>query len=221
MSRARKGRIRYFAGLDLGQLADYSALAIMERVYKYEDHLDIETQVEHRLVHLMRFELGTPYPEIVDWLGEFFSREPLAGRTRLAVDATGIGLAVFQDLKKARLPVREIKPVLITAGQQANKEGGIWRVPKRDLIHPLRVRFEEKSIKIPRGLTYLEALTEELSSYEMKVNQRTGHDSYANDPRETPHDDLVLATALAYWSMSNKFGRTRVQVVPYSHISGY
>jgi hypothetical protein len=220
MSRARKGRIRYFAGLDIGQLSDFTALAIMERVYKYEDHLDIETQVEHRLVHLMRFELGTPYPEIVDWLGEFFSREPLAGRTRLAVDATGIGLAVFQDLKKARLPVREIKPVLITAGQQANKEGGIWRVPKRDLIHPLRVRFEEKSIKIPRGLTYLEALTEELSGYEMKVNQRTGYDSYSNDPRETPHDDLVLATALAYWSMSNKFGRTRVQVVPYSHISG-
>lgn len=212
MSRARKGRIRYFAGLDLGQLADYSALAIMERVYVNEERLDLETQVEHRLVHLMRFELGTPYPEIVDWLGEFFSREPLAGRTRLAVDATGIGLAVFQDLKKARLPVREIKPVLITAGQQANKEGGIWRVPKRDLIHPLRVRFEEKSIKIPRGLTYLEALTEELSGYEMKVNQRTGHDSYSNDPRETPHDDLVLSVALAYWAMSHRFGRPLVAI---------
>jgi hypothetical protein len=212
-TRSGKGRIRYFAGLDIGQLSDYTALAIMERVYKYEDHLDIETQLEHRLVHLMRFELGTPYPEVVDRLGEFFAREPLAGRTRLAVDATGVGLAVFQDLKKARLPVREIMPVLITAGQQVNREGGIWRVPKRDLVHPLRVRFEEKSIKIPRGLTYLEALAEELAGYEMKVNQGTGHDSYSNDPRETPHDDLVLATALAYWSMSQRFGRTRLGLV--------
>jgi hypothetical protein len=212
-SGSRKGRIRYFAGLDIGQLSDYTALAIMERVYKYEDHLDIETQLEHRLVHLMRFELGTPYPEVVDRLGEFFGREPLAGRTRLAVDATSVGLAVFQDLKKARLPVREIMPVLITAGQQVNKEGGIWRVPKRDLVHPLRVRFEEKSIKIPRGLTYLEALSEELASYEMRVSQKTGHDSYSNDPRETPHDDLVLATALAYWSMSQRFGRTRLGLV--------
>jgi hypothetical protein len=212
-SGSRKGRIRYFAGLDIGQLSDYTALAIMERVYKYEDHLDIETQLEHRLVHLMRFELGTPYPEVVDRLKQFFSREPLAGRTRLAVDATGVGLAVFQDLKKARLPVREIMPILITAGQQVNKEGRIWRVPKRDLVHPLRVRFEEKSIKIPRGLTYLEALAEELAGYEMKVNQRTGHDSYSNDPRETPHDDLVLATALAYWSMSQRFGRTRLGLV--------
>jgi hypothetical protein len=212
-SAARKGRISYFAGLDIGQLSDYTALAIMERVYAGEEHLDVETQVEHRLVHLMRFELGTPYPEVVDRLGEFFSREPLAGKTRLAVDATGVGLAVFQDLKRARLPVREIMPVLITAGSQVNKEGGIWRVPKRDLVHPLRVRFEEKSVKIPRGLTYLEALSEELSGYEMKVNQKTGHDSYSNDPRETPHDDLVLATALAYWSMSQKFGRRALQLV--------
>ena len=212
-TRASKGRIRYFAGLDIGQLSDYTALAIMERVYVNEDALDIETQVEHRLVHLDRFELGTPYPEVVGQLGAFFAREPLAGKTRLAVDATGVGLAVFQDLKKARLPVREILPVLITAGSQVNKEGGIWRVPKRDLVHPLRVRFEEKSIKIPRGLVHLEALTEELAGYEMKVNQKTGHDSYANDPRETPHDDLVLATALAYWSMSQRFGRRTLGLV--------
>jgi hypothetical protein len=208
-----KGRIRFFAGLDIGQLSDFTALAIMERVYVNEEHLDIETRVEHRLVHLDRFELGTPYPEVVDRLAEFFAREPLMGKTRLAVDATGVGLAVFQDLKRARLLVREIMPVLITAGQQVNKEGGIWRVPKRDLVHPLRVRFEEKSIKIPRGLTYLEALAEELAGYEMKVNLRTGHDSYSNDPRETPHDDLVLTTALAYWSMSHRFGRTRLQLV--------
>ena len=108
-----KGRIRYFAGLDIGQLSDYTALAVMERVHVNEAHLDIETTIEHRLVHLMRFELGTPYPEVVDRLGAFFARDPLAGRTRLAVDATGVGLAVFQDLKKARLPVREILPVLL------------------------------------------------------------------------------------------------------------
>jgi hypothetical protein len=212
-ARYGKGRIRFYAGLDIGQLSDYTALAIMERVYINEDDLDIETQVEHRLVYLERLELGTPYPEVVDRLAEFFAREPLVGKTRLAVDATGVGLAVFQDLKRAWLPVREIMPVLITAGQQVNKEGGIWRVPKRDLVHPLRVRFEEKSIKIPRGLEYLEALAEELGGYEMRVNQRTGHDSYSNDPRETPHDDLVLATALAYWSMSQRFGRTRLQLV--------
>ena len=27
----------------------------------------------------------------------------------------------------------------------------------------------------------------------------SGHDSYANDWRENPHDDLVLAVALAVW----------------------
>jgi hypothetical protein len=211
--RLPKGRLSYFAGLDIGQLSDYTALAIMERVYKYEEQLDINTQLEHRLIHLERFELGTPYPEVVEKLRAFFARKPLTGRTRLAVDATGVGLAVFQDLKKARLPVREILPVLITAGDKVNHEGGIYRVPKRDLIHPLRVRFEAKSIKIPASLPHLEVLTEELAGYEMKVNQRTGHDSYANDPRETPHDDLVLATALAYWSMGHKFGQRALRLI--------
>jgi hypothetical protein len=211
--RLPKGRLSYFAGLDIGQLSDYTALAIMERVYKHEERLDVDTQVEHRLVHLDRFELGTPYPSVVEKLGEFFARPPLVGRTRLAVDATGVGLAVFQDLKKARLPVREVLPILITAGDKVNREGGIYRVPKRDLIHPLRVRFEEKSIKIPRGLSHLEVLTEELAGYEMKVSQKTGHDAYSNDPRETPHDDLVLATALAHWSMSNKFGQRALRLI--------
>jgi hypothetical protein len=211
--RLPKGRLSYFAGLDIGQLSDHTALAIMERVYKYEERLDVDIQVEHRLVHLDRFELGTPYPEVVEKLKVFFARPPLIGRTRLAVDATGVGLAVFQDLKKARLPVREILPVLITAGDGVNREGGIYKVPKRNLIHPLRVRFEEKSIKIPAGLAHLEVLTEELAGYEMKVNQKTGHDSYSNDPRETPHDDLVLATALAYWSMSNRFGQRTLRLI--------
>jgi hypothetical protein len=211
--RLPKGRLSYFAGLDIGQLSDHTALAVMERVYKYEEHLDIATQVEHRLVHLDRFELGTPYPEVVEKLTAFFARKPLVSRTRLAVDATGVGFAVLQDLKKARLPVREILPVLITAGDKINREGGIWRVPKRDLIHPLRVRFEEKSIKIPADLAHLEVLTEELAGYEMKVNRKTGHDSYSNDPRETPHDDLVLATALAYWSMSNRFGQRTLRLI--------
>jgi hypothetical protein len=211
--RLPKGRLSYFAGLDIWQLSDYTALAIMGRVYKHEEHLDVDTQIEHRLVHLDRFELGTPYPEVVKKLGEFLARPPLEGRTRLAVDATGVGLAVFQDLKKARLPVREILPVLITAGDMVNRERGIYRVPKRDLIHPLRVRFEEKSLKIPHGLSHLEVLTEELAGYEMKVNQRTGHDSYSNDPRETPHDDLALATALAYWSMSQRFGSRTLRLI--------
>ena len=74
-----KGRLSYFAGLDIGQLSDYTALAIMERVYKHEEHLDVDTQIEHRLVHLDRFELGTPYPEVVEKLGDFFARHSPAG----------------------------------------------------------------------------------------------------------------------------------------------
>jgi hypothetical protein len=53
---------------------------------------------------------------------------------------------------------------------------------------PSRFATEEKSIKLLAGLSHLEVLTKELAGYEMKVNQKTGHDAYSNDPRETPHD---------------------------------
>ncbi len=57
----------------------------------------------------------------------------------------------------------------------------------------------------PRGLAHLEALTQELKGYEMKVTQARNI-TYSNNPREggPEHDDLVLACALALWLMRQK-----------------
>ena len=59
----------------------------------------------------------------------------------------------------------------------------------------------------------METFAEELASYDIRVSQKTDHDSYSNDPRETFHDDPVLATSLAYWSMSQRFGRRTLRLV--------
>ena len=42
------------------------------------------------------------------------------------------------------------------------------------------------------------ALKEELLNFRRKINLKTAHDSYEHW-RESDHDDLVLATALACW----------------------
>ena len=56
----------FYAGLDLGQVQDYSALAIVA-VEPPQRPLPGEqpTEPAHLVRHLERFKLGTRYPEIV------------------------------------------------------------------------------------------------------------------------------------------------------------
>src|SRR5829696_8217304 len=101
----------FYVGLDLGQSADYTALAVVENVGRRSP--DHEVMSLH-LRHLERYPLRTPYPEIADKVAalmrspelspteydpsrlRYFSKPP-----ELAVDHTGVGVAVT-DLLKAR-----------------------------------------------------------------------------------------------------------------------
>ncbi len=79
------------------------------------------------------------------------------------------------------------------------------RGAKTALITPLQVAFQRREIKIPGGLAYLEEIKKELAGYEMKVSE-SRNITYSNNPREggPEHDDLILASALALWSMRAK-----------------
>jgi hypothetical protein len=45
-------------------------------------------------------------------------------------------------------------PVTITGGDRESREGGYWRVPKRDLIVVLQVLLQGGELKIASGLRY-------------------------------------------------------------------
>src|SRR6516165_8274098 len=100
----------YFIGLDLGQAQDYSALTVIERVERYPAGVvpDPETtpRIAHYAVrHLKRWPLGTSYPEIVRDVVALCERPPLPG-SLLAVDATGVGRAVVNLLRRPDLKAR-------------------------------------------------------------------------------------------------------------------
>jgi hypothetical protein len=59
-------------------------------------------------------------------------------------------------------------------------------------------------------------LKQELSTFKRKVSLKTGHDSYEHW-RESDHDDLVLAAALACWGTRKPKGAS---VVSYSYERG-
>lgn len=183
---------KYFIGLDLGQAADFSALAILEK----QGHE--QTAVFH-CRHLQRWPLRTSYPSIVADTARIVSSNELkdARKPVLAIDATGVGAPVVDLFKKERMSA-QLEPVQITGGDSVTREFGLTRVPKRDLVSAAQVALQTGRLKIAAELPEAATLTRELENFQVKINLETAHDSYGAW-REGTHDDLVLAVALALW----------------------
>src|SRR4051794_9704485 len=95
LARRQVPRLRYRAGLDLGQAADFSALAIVEHIPIGGSYAEPtgDDQVFH-VRHLHRYDLGTRYPAIVDDVSMLLAGAPLKDAAELAIDATGVGRGV-------------------------------------------------------------------------------------------------------------------------------
>ena len=211
----------FYVGLDIGQSADYTALAVVQTVRETNEQGSIESFLHLR--HLERYALRTLYPDIAESVASLMRDERLTEPVRLVprtslhapelvVDNTGVGPAVTDLLKKKGL---RFKAVTITGGDEVHAVGGgKYRVPKRDLVSALEVPFHTGRLKVAEDLPLWGALKEELLNFRRKVDLRTAHDSYEHW-RETDHDDLVLATALACWWIAYKSrrGSTALRVI--------
>jgi hypothetical protein len=224
----------YYVGVDLGQKADYTAVAVIEEPVWIESwttergrcawQLGIEESgwvspekfhpselgqvlasnyyegkpagAPLSLRHLERFELGTPYPQIVERVTAILRTEPLRRRRcALVVDATGVGAGVVDMFVHAGLsPI----PVTIHGGDTVHYQRPGYRVPKRDLVGAVQVLLQSERLKVVRSLPEAATLRSELQNFRVRIDPRTAHDSYSHW-REAEHDDLVLATALAAW----------------------
>jgi len=180
---------KFYFGLDLGQSQDYTALAIVEQPAFDKCHLR----------HLKRYPLGTPYPDIVSNIVLTLGRPEVGEGPVLVVDATGVGQPVVDMFHQRGLYPYAIK---IHGGENVSTDGLEYRIPKRDLAINLQVFFQEGKLKIADGLTDGPTLVRELLDFKVKINTKTGHDSY-EAWREGVHDDLVLAVAMACWVAKN------------------
>lgn len=204
----------YTIGLDLGQQRDYSALVIAERVHVIEGRSSEDcferdagrhVMNSYHLRHIQRFELGTPYTSVVDAVGELLRSPELLGHAVLLFDRTGVGGAVAdlftQAYMRGHLGAEWPLGVTLTAG--FSKRGGIvghgaGAVHKHDVVQRLYMLLEAGRIKIPLGLPLAEQLTKEIRAFRFKQNAQTGNLSFEAE-RESDHDDLVIALALAVW----------------------
>lgn len=199
---------RYVTGLDLGQTREFTAIAVLEKTWRWES--GNVRQSHYALRHLDRLPPGTAYTAIRDQLAERFNQKPLAG-THLAIDHTGVGKAVL-DLFRDDPVNAEIHPITVTAGATAVYGEGTWLVPKKDLVGELQVLLQSRRWRIAPELEHADTLVRELQNFQIKVTPT------ANDAvtlwREGRDDDLVLAVAIAAWA-GEKYLRNESDGMPY------
>ena len=176
---------RFLVGLDLGQAQDFTALVVLER-----------DGDGYQLRHAERFR-GRAYPDVVSHVVTLLGRPPLAGASTLAVDGTGVGVAVVDLFRRAPLLARLV-PISIHGGSVVTEDASGISVPKRDLALVLHLLLGTGRLRIARGLPHARTLAEELINFVVTVSP-TGHESFAAR-RAGDHDDLVLAVALAAWT---------------------
>ncbi len=190
----------YFVGVDLGKSRDHSALAVVERAELFLDEMDWMTyerkrKRRFRVRYLQRVRLGTPYPEVVARVREVVRAKALARRCTLVLDATGVGAPVLDLLRLAELGCG-IEAVIITGGERESHAGGVWHVPKRDLVTGLRVMLEKRELELSRRVAMADALAREMAGMEERVS-RSGRESFG--AAGSGKDDLVMACGLACW----------------------
>ncbi len=194
---AKHGR-DFIIGVDLGQARDYTAIAILERIEELTGEAAKGrwlTQVRYEMPHLERPPLGTSYPAIIARLKDLIARLPAHERLKIVVDRTGVGRPVVDLMRAAKL---KIIPVTITAGgKMSGGAFGGYNVPKKELVSNLVIVFQSNRLKIARALPEAPVLVEELQNFKLKITT-AGNDTY-EAWRESDHDDLVLAAAMAAW----------------------
>jgi hypothetical protein len=183
----------HYVGLDLGQAADYSAIAVLNR--------GPEAAPVYTLEHLQRVR-GMPYvgvpgrPGVVEAVKGRLVTEPNLRGCQMVVDRTGVGRAVVDAFRAAGMPC-VLWAVTITSGQNVRQEQLDLFVPKKDLVGTAQALLSSGRLLLDSKMTLSETLRQELKNFAVKITE-TGGETFASW-REGQHDDLVFAVALACW----------------------
>ena len=197
----------FYVGVDLGEVNDYSAVTILEKTFEMDTRPHSYKQVGvYSVTHLERFRIT--YPDVVSRVKTLF-RNPKLKDAVLIVDETGCGRPVADMMEKENLrPVR----ISITGGLEVRELEDGFHVPKQHLVSALMVLFQSGTLKIADALELAPTLVAELENFRVKVNAKTGRESFESW-RENDHDDMVLSLALACW-YAEQDNRTNVSLKP-------
>lgn len=191
--------VRYTIGVDLGKSRNHTALVVLKRAWHPGTAAEFiasgtrgyQGEYRHTLVGAERLSLGTPYPRVVSWVKSVAA--PLGEELgTIVVDASGVGSAVMDLLRRAEMGVR-LMGIVITGEQACSPSGGglteagYTTVSRAELLTKLQVAVQEVGFRVDRPrVKEWEVLRRELSLLRL-------------DRKGSAQDDLALALALAVW----------------------
>ncbi|HEY3744592.1 MAG TPA: hypothetical protein VGL53_32335 [Bryobacteraceae bacterium] len=196
-----EGDSRYTIGLDLGQSRNHTAMAVMKRVWMPATASEFiasgsrgyQGEYRHTVVGADRLSLGTSYPRVVSWV-KSVAAELGDELGAIVVDASGVGSAVMDLLRRAEMGVRLVG-VVITGNQASAPPGhgrtaaGFETVSRTELLTKLQVAVQTGQFRVDRPrCREWEAMRRELSTLRLDG---------AGPARQ--QDDLAFALALAVW----------------------
>ena len=179
----------FTVGLDLGQANDFSALAVVEHVWRYAPNSTDGSRIrEFEVLALRRWDLGTPYPRIVQDVAEGMGDGPLSAQGVLLFDATGVGRAIgdlfAEQWRAGRMGA--YPPVPVTFDQQS----------KSDMVANVLVAAQRGRLHIANRLPLASVLEEELTRFRQKI-RASGSTSIEIARGTEGHGDLATALFLA------------------------
>jgi hypothetical protein len=205
---------RVAVGVDLGHSYDPTSIAVVEQTrLALAPHVAMnqvpqlleavrKVRPKYTLRGLTQAPLGESYVAQADRIKRVLSRlSHFANRPPVWVDYTGVGLAVFEIFRQAGVP--GIHPTTITFNGQAgpNKNGG-HSIPKIELISRINALMHSGRLHMPEDgdHPFARILRKELMEFRMGY---TAAGNAVFGARESAHDDLVLALALAIYGLDS------------------
>ncbi len=156
-------------------------------------------------------------------------REP-ASTVRLVLDASGLGLGVWDRLREAQRQEHLLRGVqsfgviftVGAGGQPPHYDAArqLWPAAKVDLVTNLVSIVEHQHLHIPSRLTHAQLLQQEIANFLARVNSATGRLSFEAGNATGmpllgggPHGDLVAATMLACWGMTVRLPQPNIRAL--------
>lgn len=212
---------RMFVGIDIGQVNDSTALAVVERLRAVPApwaksspnqrararQAAAEEPLRLNVRHVERLPLGILYPRQVEMIMERLQRPALRGAT-VYLDATGVGRPVLQMLRQAG--ARNVHGITITSAQsEARQTPDGWNVGKAELMNGALIAMQVGQLRLHRGVDHVDRLVKELRDFRARQNPTSGNMTFT--AREGEHDDLPLALSYAVFGALRPEPATRIE----------
>ena len=189
------GYSRYWLGVDLAQAQDNTALVCI-----HDECLPMwgpsSRQVlgprRRTIVFADKFK-GVSYPDIVSHVIRTILKEPLRGRCRLVIDASGLGRVVSDLLFDQRV---EHHAIQMTVGQNWVEKDRYVNVGKTLLLETLSLLFATGDLMFAHDLPLREDILAELETFQLETTA-AGNQVITQGRSGQHHGDLAIALAVA------------------------